>query len=389
MEVEIICVGTELLLGEVLDTNSQYLAKILANYGFDHYYRSVVGDNEERLYQVIDTAFVRGAKLVILTGGLGPTQDDVTKEVAARYFKFPLFEDRAERAKIQMKYQSLGNEHMIESVYKQALFPNNCMILPNDNGTAPGCLMTRGNQHILVLPGPPHELVHMVEMYVCPLFEQWQETKIYSHVYHCFGLGESNMEAAVADIHLANTPVTIAPYANVGTSRIRMSVKAKTMQEAQHWIEFIGKQIYDRIGKYIFGENDETLIDKMMENHKGKRYGLIDCTNEAQLFWQLQSSVLAQVFCEQLAGSLVSLSDQLQERTLAGVVMKMSRHFDLDGVLVFETEKSEYQHHVYSCRFYDSLGNELWNQSFQSLTRYDQQCERTITMVSGLFWQAQ
>lgn len=126
-----------------------------------------------------------------------------------------------------------------------------------------------------------------------------------------------------------------------------------------------------------------------MENHKGKRYGLIDCTNEAQLFWQLQSSVLAQVFCEQLAGSLVSLSDQLQERTLAGVVMKMSRHFDLDGVLVFETEKSEYQHHVYSCRFYDSLGNELWNQSFQSLTPYDQQCERTITMVSGLFWQAQ
>ncbi|MGL5531202.1 MAG: competence/damage-inducible protein A, partial [Culicoidibacterales bacterium] len=138
MNVEIICVGTELLLGEVLDTNSHYLAKVIAEYGLNHYYRSIVGDNRERILAVITTAFERGADLVMMCGGLGPTQDDVTKQVAAEFLGLTLVNDPIQREIIAKKYARLAEQTIPESVYCQADFPSEAEIFPNDNGTAPG-----------------------------------------------------------------------------------------------------------------------------------------------------------------------------------------------------------------------------------------------------------
>ncbi|MGL5382559.1 MAG: molybdopterin-binding protein [Culicoidibacterales bacterium] len=388
MNVEIICVGTELLLGEVLDTNSHYLAKVIAEYGLNHYYRSIVGDNRERILAVITTAFERGADLVMMCGGLGPTQDDVTKQVAAEFLGLTLVNDPIQREIIAKKYARLAEQTIPESVYCQADFPSEAEIFPNDNGTAPGCLMTNGDQKILVLPGPPAELKLMVETYVRPVLKRWQTSKIYSRVFNCFGLGESVMEAALFDLELAQTPLTLAPYASEGTSRVRVSVQAIDQATAKKWLDWAQREIEARIGETIYSVGEQTLPQLMSEHLAKQRIGIIDLTAQGQLFWQVQVTPLAQVFVEQMAVvSKAQLLEQLQVKTLAEAVVRLAQHFDLHQVVIIQTLREHRDDCAYALTTYNKSGNIEWTTTMQSLVAYHQQPERTVTKLAGYFWQ--
>lgn len=389
MKIEIICVGTELLLGEVLDTNSYYLAKILAQYGLDHYYQSVVGDNPERIRNVIETAFLRGAEVVILCGGLGPTQDDVTKQVAADYLGLSLVELPEQRQLLEQKYARLAEKKVPESIYRQAAFPRGSQIFPNDNGTAPGCLMEQAGKYLLVLPGPPQELELMVERYIRPIFGVWQTGMVYSRVFNCYGLGESIMEARLADIDLSQSPVTLAPYASEGTSRVRISVKAKNETEAERLLSEVQTQIEQRIGESIYSLGERTLLEVIQEQLGQTRIGVIDTSEAGQLFWQLQTTVLAQQFCEQLVGTWSQLYEQLQVQTVPQIVQRFCQHFQLDGVLTLVMLQEAVDNCQYEISYYQADGELQWQANLESLVPYHQQPERTVTKLAGMFWQQQ
>lgn len=389
MNVEIICVGTELLLGEVLDTNSFYLAKILAAYGLNHYHRSVVGDNPERMMHVIETAFQRGAETVILCGGLGPTQDDVTKQVAAEYFGLPLVEHGEQRQLLDQKYARLAEQKLPASVYRQAAFPEGSLILPNDNGTAPGCLMSVGTKRILVLPGPPKELELMVEKYVRPLFAQWQEGAVYSRVLNCYGLGESVMEARLADIDFEHSPVTCAPYASEGTSRVRISVKMADEQQAQTLLNQMQEQIEARIGEAIYSVGEQTLPEVVSEQLGPMKLGVIDFSETSQLFWQLQATPLARQFCESLSGTVEQLYEQLQVQNVAEMVTRFCQHFGLAGVISFTPRQEQPDNCQYRIQYYTADGTCQWETNLEALVPYYQQPERTVVKLAGMIWQHQ
>lgn len=387
MNVEVICVGTELLLGEVLDTNSFYLAKILAAHGLNHYYRSVVGDNPQRMKAAIQTAFERGADVVIMCGGLGPTQDDLTKQVAAEYLGLTLSEDPLQRQLIEQKYARLSETKLPERIYVQAAFPPASQIFPNDNGTAPGCLMKNGEKSILVLPGPPKELELMVERYVRTCFAQWQNGAVYSRVFNCYGLGESVMESRLADIDLTQSPVTLAPYASEGTSRVRASVKASDEQQAQIALDNMQKQIEARIGEAIYSVGQKTLPEVVSTQLGAIRLGIIDTSESAQLFWQVQATVLAQQFAEHLTGPFQQLFEQLQVNTLPQLIQRFCHHFQLQGVVVFEMQQEQQDDCHYQISYYLASGIQQWQVQVQSLVPYHHQPERTVVKLAGAFWQ--
>src|SRR5699024_8395760 len=157
MVAEIISVGTELLLGNIVNTNAQYIAKEMARLGIDLYYQSVVGDNEERLSNVLKTALER-SDLIITTGGLGPTKDDLTKEVAASYFGKQLIFDEKTYQHVKKRLESYGITQMTESQKKQAMVPEGSLVITNPAGLAPGIIMAQGNKAVIMLPGPPKEM---------------------------------------------------------------------------------------------------------------------------------------------------------------------------------------------------------------------------------------
>ena len=191
MNCELISVGTEILLGDILNTNVQYLSKALASLGIGVTHHSTVGDNTQRLLDTLDTAFKR-CDTVILTGGLGPTPDDLTKETCARYFGKKLYTDKSILEEIE-SYFTLKNITMPESNKKQALVPEDSIILENHNGTAPGFIMKDQGKTIIILPGPPKEMVPMYRESVEPYLRQFTNEVILSKNIRTFGIGESAM----------------------------------------------------------------------------------------------------------------------------------------------------------------------------------------------------
>ena len=178
MNAEIITVGTELLLGDIVNTNSQFLSRELAAYGIGMLYQSTVGDNIDRLGEVLRLAMGR-SDLVLLTGGLGPTQDDLTRETVADVLGLPLVPDEESLRRIEEYFRNTGRE-MTENNKKQAMLPEGCIVFPNDHGTAPGCAVERYGQSILLLPGPPRELIPMFNDYVAPYLSRFSGGTIYS-----------------------------------------------------------------------------------------------------------------------------------------------------------------------------------------------------------------
>ena len=259
MSAEIICVGTELLLGDILNTNCQYLAQELANLGIPHYYQTVVGDNVERLKQVIHIASQRSS-ILIFTGGLGPTPDDLTTETIASFYNTSLVEKPEIIADIKKKFAGVGRK-MTPSNRKQALIPTGAEILPNPTGTAPGIIwQPRSQITILTFPGVPSEMQRMWQETAIPFLKSqgWGKNIIYSEMLRFRGIGESALAEKVAHLFESDNP-TVAPYAGMGEVRLRVSAKAETAAKAIALIEPIAAEIKNIAGLDYFGSNEDTL----------------------------------------------------------------------------------------------------------------------------------
>ena len=262
MKAEIIAVGTELLLGQIVNTNARDLASGLSDCGVIVYYQTVVGDNPGRLKQAIADAYER-VDLVILTGGLGPTKDDLTKEIVAEYFGKKLVLDKPSLDRIQGYFDRMGRE-MNETNKKQAYMPEGCIILENSCGTAPGLIVEEGGKIAILLPGPPKEMNPMFEEKVKPWLSGKTGSTIKSRTLKMTDIGESNMAAEVSDLMEGENP-TVAPYAKEGESELRITAMAKTEDEADGLIEPVAKEIYARLGEYIYGEDDTTLVEALVK----------------------------------------------------------------------------------------------------------------------------
>ncbi|MGD1904572.1 MAG: competence/damage-inducible protein A [Leptolyngbyaceae cyanobacterium] len=256
---EIICIGTELLLGDILNTNVQFLAKALANLGIAHYYQTVVGDNPQRIQQVLDVACDR-AQLLIFTGGLGPTPDDLTIETLADYFGVPLVERPEILADILQKFEKRGRI-MTPSNRKQALLPEGAEILPNPTGSAPGVIwQPRPDLTLMTFPGVPREMQVMWRETAVPYLQEqgWAESIIYSRTLKFWGIGESTLAEKVAPL-LAQENPTVAPYASNGGVKLRISTRAATPEVAIACIDPVAQQIQTIAGADYYGEDDDTL----------------------------------------------------------------------------------------------------------------------------------
>lgn len=261
MRAEILAVGTEILLGNIVNTNGQYIATRLAELGIDVYHQSVVGDNAERLKEAYELAFKR-ADLVITTGGLGPTKDDLTKEVAFDYFGKEAILHEDILVNIEELFKKL-NVDMGESNKKQAYFPKDAVIMPNNNGTAPGCIIENGNKILAVLPGPPREMKAMFEESLVPYLSKFQDSILQSKTLRIIGMGESKVAELIEDIIDNSTNPTVAPYAKEGEVTLRITAKAKSLEEADNLIIPVEKAIRDRLGNEVYGEG-ETSIEEVL-----------------------------------------------------------------------------------------------------------------------------
>ena len=240
MITELISVGTEILLGNIVNTNSAFLSETCALLGLSVYYQTVVGDNEERMKETICTALKR-SDVVILTGGLGPTEDVLTKEVTAQVMGLPLVEDAHSRSRIEqyMKQYEKNDEkrRITANNYKQALVPEGALVLDNENGTAPGLIIEKDNKTAILLPGPPNEMKPMFEEQVYPYLRKKQPEIIYSQMVKICGIGESQVAEEIQDLIQNQTNPTIAPYAKTGEVHLRITAKGKSEKECQKMIK--------------------------------------------------------------------------------------------------------------------------------------------------------
>lgn len=265
---ELISVGTEILLGDILNTDAQYLSIELAKLGISVIHQSTVGDNRERLLAQLDEAAKR-SDIIILSGGLGPTPDDLTKEVCCEFFGKEMFLHEPTVEKIKEYFSSKGIE-MAQNNLKQAMLPKDCVIFPNDNGTAPGMAIEKDGVHILVLPGPPRELKPMFQNCAVPYLMQFSDRIIVSHNIRTFGIGESTMAEKVNDLFDAQNP-TVAPYAKDGEALLRVTAMAKTKEDAESLCEPVIEEIKKRLDAYVYGVDynciEEAVVGMLKEHH--------------------------------------------------------------------------------------------------------------------------
>ena len=268
MTCELVFVGTELLLGDILNTNAQYLSKQLAAIGVNVLHQTVVGDNPDRLRRVLETAFSR-ADLVLTTGGLGPTKDDLTKEVCAAFFGKPLVLHDESLQRMKAYFSEKGVE-MPQTNEKQAWMPAGCVIFENRNGTAPGCAMEQNGKRLVLLPGPPREMKAMYETGVLPYLRPLTNAVIFSREIRTFGIGESAMAQRVSDLLDSENP-TVAPYAKEGEAMLRVTAKAATKEAAEQLLQPVIDEILSRLGGVVYGvdvPNLETAVVSLLKEKK-------------------------------------------------------------------------------------------------------------------------
>ena len=266
MNIELISVGTELLLGDILNTNAQYISRELAALGINVYRQVTVGDNIDRLIKAYENAFER-ADIVITTGGLGPTGDDISKEAAAKYFNQDLVLDQESWAIIEdmcAKYSG-GRDKIPSNNIKQAMFTSNAKILPNKNGTAPGAVFTKGDKKIIMMPGPPREMKPMFREYVLPLLMENNEEILLSRYVRFYGIGESALEIELLDILNSQTNPTLALYAKDTEVMVRITARAKDKKQCIKLIDEKIRQVKAIVGKYIYMIGDDSISDSQSE----------------------------------------------------------------------------------------------------------------------------
>ena len=264
MTAEIICVGTEILLGNIVNTNAAYLAEKCAYLGLSNYYQVVVGDNEQRLLETINTAKSR-ADVIFLIGGLGPTEDDLTKETAAKAFNAELVMDEEAKNNIVTILTNRGID-ITNNNFKQALVPKGSIVLYNKNGTAPGIIMEEAGKVVIMLPGPPNEFVPRVDDQVVPYFlKKGTNDVIYSRVVKLVGVGESKVAEEISDL-IAMTNPTVATYAKTGEVHIRVTASAANDDEAKALVKPVVKKLKAMYPDNVYSTNaDETLERAVVE----------------------------------------------------------------------------------------------------------------------------
>jgi nicotinamide-nucleotide amidase len=270
MIVEIINVGTELLLGEIVNTNATYIQKMCKDLGFNVYYQTTVGDNPERFKKCLDVAFQRGTNCVITTGGLGPTADDLTKEISAEYLGLALEYNAEEAKKVEDKCRFVSNwEDIPENNFKQAWFPKDCYILENEVGTANACVMSKDEKMIINLPGPPKELYYIVDNVLKSYLLPYQKEQIYTYDYITMGIGESRVAEVLKNIIEQQKEVSIALYASEESVRIRLGCIALNQEDADNKMETTKENINTLIGEYCINTKNpmKSLFDIMPPYH--------------------------------------------------------------------------------------------------------------------------
>ena len=259
MTVELISVGTELLLGNIVNTNAAYLSEKCADLGLSCFYQSVVGDNEERLSGVLKTALER-SDIVILSGGLGPTEDDLTKEVSAKVMGRELSMHEPSKKRIE-EYFSSRNLELTENNWKQAMVPEGAIVLDNENGTAPGVIMEGEGKKVILLPGPPNEMIPMFEKQIMPYLSGSDLGMIYSQTVKICGVGESKAETMIKDMIDSQTNPTIATYAKNCEVHLRVTAKAKDEKEAKKLVKPVVKELKNRFGPYVYTTNADITLE--------------------------------------------------------------------------------------------------------------------------------
>lgn len=259
MKSAILSVGTELLFGQITNTNSVYLSQQLNMLGIDVMYHFTVGDNPQRLEEMIHHAFL-DCDLIITSGGLGPTQDDLTKETAALALHDELVIHEPTMAWLEGYFKKL-NRVMTENNRKQAYMPSRATIFDNDAGTAPGFALEENGKIIICLPGPPREMTLMFQNKVLPFLENKSKSTIYYKMIRTFGIGESALETALEDLIDAQIDPTLATYAKEGEACLRIASKRNTLDEAEQAVDAMLEKVKERVGEYIFSCNDENFYE--------------------------------------------------------------------------------------------------------------------------------
>ena len=276
---EIIAVGTELLLGNVANTDAQDVSRVLSGLGINVFFHTVVGDNPERMIKAVEIAKSR-SDIIITTGGLGPTFDDITKQTLAKAFGKKLVFNEAEADKIRSFFEKrVPPVKMTENNLRQAELPEGCTVFDNGVGTAPGCAFEAEGKHVLMLPGPPRECRAMLKACVEPYLQKLSNEQIHSQNIHIFGLGESAVEEKLRPLMENLHNPTLAPYAKDGEVMLRLTAKASSKQQADELMAPILAQVKETLGDIIYGINTDSLENTVVTLLKEK--GLTLATAES------------------------------------------------------------------------------------------------------------
>ncbi|PAB61207.1 competence/damage-inducible protein A [Anaeromicrobium sediminis] len=268
MKCAILSIGTELLMGQILNTNSKYLSEELNNLGIGVYYHHTVGDNPKRLEALIKETF-KNVDMIITTGGLGPTQDDLTKDIISKIFNREMIKDEYSYERIK-GYFKRRKKAMSPNNIRQAYMPKDSIILENNYGTAPGFILEEKEKIIICLPGPPREMKNMFNDQVIKYIMDKEKNYIHSKTIRLFGIGESSLEENIMDLIRKQKNPTIATYAKEGEVSIRITSSSKDEEEAKYLVDNMIKNIYEKVGKYIYSTDNEELIDVVVKKLKEK-----------------------------------------------------------------------------------------------------------------------
>ena len=248
---EILCIGTEILMGDIVNTNAAVIAKERAGAGINRYHQTVVGDNPGRLEEALELAFSR-SDIVITTGGLGPTYDDLTKEVISGWFGLPLELDQESLESIEASFRR-RNRPMTENNRKQAMLPKGSTIFHNPNGSAPGCAIEGKGKTAIMLPGPPREMEPMLKDQVMPFLRKDSGVRLVSRNLHFFGIGESALEQELHQLMTESKNPTVAPYAKTGEVMLRVTARVEKDQDPESLLGPAVQEIQETAGEYLYG----------------------------------------------------------------------------------------------------------------------------------------
>ena len=329
--VEILSVGTELLLGNIANTDAQMLSQGLSELGLNVFWHTVVGDNPQRAREAVALAKER-ADIIITTGGLGPTCDDLTKNVLADAFGKKLVFDEGSADRIRTYFQRIGRS-MTDNNLQQAMLPEGCTILENDWGTAPGCAFEAEGVHVIMLPGPPSECRPMFQYRAKPYLLSLSEGVIASHTIKLFGIGESTMEAQLREQMNAMSNPTLAPYAKEGECELRVTAKAATDEEAQALLQPTVEQVKKLFGAKVYGVDVPSLEYVIIQalKDRGLTLGTAEsCTGGLMAKRLTDIPGASQAF----KGGIVSYTNEVKHNVLRVPEYRLERLVDKDGNVV-------------------------------------------------------